>query len=255
MMCNVLRWCPLFRSPETTLTPDVSSNFPKSLVLLKFSHPESLAQDHERMAADNEGNVHPSPFPSNSSLSSVRQQWFTIILAYTTATCVLFTLFFAYNSCLDYPVWRGLIFARPERTVWMLNILSQVSIFLLAELTSSIFDITRWALASRDTGIPAYTFLVLSRATSIIGVVSLLLARTVSTPRYQFDGHRFWGIQRYVSRYLAFIEQQDRICRSQRCVRYSSTIRPLFQINLSNRTRFSYSESGAQFIKFITCGF
>ena len=158
------------------------------------------------MVDDNERNFHPSTFSSRSSLSSVRQQWFTIILAYATATSLVFTVFFAYNSCLDYPIVRSLIFTCPERTILMLNVLSQVTIFLLGELMSSIFEITRWAFVSRDTGIPAYTFLILSRATSIIGVVMLLFARTVSKSKFQIDGHRFWGTQRYVSPYLAFIE-------------------------------------------------
>ena len=100
---------------------------------------------------------HESPF---------RQQRFTLLLAVLTAICMSFTAFFAYNSSLEHPISSKLIFENPERSILVLNIASQVTIFCLAELTSSVLEATRWAFACTCSGVAAYTFLALSRATS-----------------------------------------------------------------------------------------
>ena len=150
------------------------------------------------MEEDKEQCFRSSAFSPDCPPSPISHQRFTIMLAYGTAACMSFTIFFAYNGCLNQPIVESMILERPERAIVILNILSQLTIFLLAELTSSIFDITRWALASTSAGIPAFTFLVLSRATTMFGVVSLLMAKAVKMSEFQRDGHRFWGIQRYV---------------------------------------------------------
>jgi hypothetical protein len=130
--------------------------------------------------------------------SPLHQQRFTVLLALLTAMCMSFTVFFAYNSSLERPVSSTLIFEKPERSILVLNIASQMTIFCLAELTSSVLESTRWAIASSDSGTPAYTFLALSRATSIVGVLCLLGKSDGPRTTFQGDGHRLWGSQRYV---------------------------------------------------------
>src|SRR5271169_6443774 len=131
---------------------------------------------------------------SNDFQSPMRKQRYTLILATLTAGCMAFTVFFAYNSSLEHPMSSKLIFNRPEKSILVLNIASQITIFCLAELTTCVLDAVRWAFASSVTGASAYTFLALSRATNVIGVVCLLLGK--DSQESGRDGHRIWGGQR-----------------------------------------------------------
>ena len=130
--------------------------------------------------------------------SPLRQQRFTILLSVLTAVSLSFTVLFTYNSSLEHPVSSRLIFDRPERSILVLNIASQVTILFLAELTSSVLEAARWAFACTSSGVAAYTFLALSRATSAIGVLCLILGKGANPRTVQRDGHILWGGQRYV---------------------------------------------------------
>jgi hypothetical protein len=133
--------------------------------------------------------------------STACQYFLTWILALLTLGWVIFTIYFAYNCSIDNPLSESLIFSKPERTILLLNVLSQFTIFLLGELTTSAFEAVRWALASTPNGISAFTFVGLSRATSVLGIVSLLFHNRISgpgAPILEKDGHRLWGLQRYV---------------------------------------------------------
>lgn len=139
----------------------------------------------------------------------IRQQRFTLLLAVLTALCMIFTIFFAYNSSLELPLSTKLIFERPERSILALNVASQITIFCLAELTSVVLEATRWAFACTSSGTSAYTFLALSRATSIMGVLSLLFYSGAKPKTFQKDGHRLWGGQRYFLTFAALINITD----------------------------------------------
>ena len=130
----------------------------------------------------------------NEFQSSIHQQRSTLLLACLTAGFMAFTIFFAYNSSLEHPVSPRLIFSRPERSILLLNIASQLTIFCLAELTSCVLEAIRWAFACSAAGTNAFTFLSLSRATNAVGVLCLLLGR--SGDQFGKDGHRLWGGQR-----------------------------------------------------------
>ena len=131
----------------------------------------------------------------NEFLSPIQKQRSTLLLACLTAGFMAFTIFFAYNSSLDHPVSPSLIFSRPERSVLVLNIASQLTIFCLAELTSCVFEAIRWAFACSAAGTNAFTFLSLSRATNAFGVLCLLFGRS-GDHTFGMDGHRLWGGQR-----------------------------------------------------------
>jgi hypothetical protein len=88
-----------------------------------------------------------------------------------------------------------LIFSRPERSILVLNIASQLTIFCLAELTSCVFEAVRWAIACSAAGTNAFTFLSLSRATNALGVLCLLFGSS-GDQKFGRDGHRLWGGQR-----------------------------------------------------------
>ena len=131
----------------------------------------------------------------NEFQSTFQKQRYTLLLAVLTAAAMAFTTVFAYNSSLEHPVSRNLIFARPERSILVLNIFSQLTIFCLAELTICVFEAIRWALACSKAGVPAFTFLSLSRATNAFGVICILLGGN-GDQKFGRDGHRLWGSQR-----------------------------------------------------------
>lgn len=154
---------------------------------------ETLDTAHYRDQFDPHGYPHSDRF-----ISPVWNQRFTLLLAFVTTIIMTFTIFFAYNSSLEHPVSSGLIFDKPERSILALNILSQVTIFCLAELTACVFEALRWGFASSASGTSAYTFLALSRATNIFGVIFLLFGKP-AVPRPEKDGYRLWGGQRYLN--------------------------------------------------------
>jgi hypothetical protein len=135
------------------------------------------------------------PVQPNRFQYPIEKQRYTLLLALFTCGAMIFTVFFAYNSSLIKPLSTRLIFNTPATSVLMLNIASQVTIFSLAELTICVFEAIRWAFASSARGVQGYTFLSLSRATNVVGVLALLTAGT--TAKQPFSGsHRFWGSQR-----------------------------------------------------------
>lgn len=153
-----------------------------------FDSTTSPTMDNRQSRFDPSGEDFPSP---------IRQQSFTLIVACVTAACLAFTVFFAYNSSMEHPVSTTLIFQNPERSILALNVLSQITIFCLAELTTSVLEATRWAFACGASGASALTFLSLSRATSLIGVLCLLMGNGSTPYKVEKDGHRLWGGQRY----------------------------------------------------------
>jgi hypothetical protein len=81
----------------------------------------------------------------------------------------------------------GPLLLTPQKTLLLVSVLSQSFILLLEFLMSSVFNSLRWQLASRDSGVPVSTFLGLSRATSLWGVIMLMYRHT----------HFIWGTHRY----------------------------------------------------------
>src|SRR5271156_1852292 len=145
-------------------------------------------QDSERTALQRSI---PSTAPSRMDLNSrIWNQAFTFGLTAMTTVMMALTIIFAYNSSVEHPLTQKLIFTNPSTNILVLNILSQLAIFCLSELTIWVFAAVRWSFASSLSGIPAYTFLALSRATNSIGVLALLLGRNEHGLKQ--DSHRLW---------------------------------------------------------------
>lgn len=177
--------------------------------------------------------------PSRTTLHQQRshhRQWqsCTLLLVILTAITMSFTIFFAYNSSLAKPISRKLIPAEPERAVLVLNLASQLTIFCLAELTTSVLEGLRWALACTPPGVSAHTFLALGRSTNVAGVLFLLLGK----------GHKFWGSQRYRIEYRA----HAKIVLHTRplCVGRSSPLGFLFPIHVLSCLRDPRQERRAR---------
>jgi hypothetical protein len=136
-----------------------------------------------------------NPKPGIRLDGMIRQFTWTWILALLTMVWILFTIYFAYNSSMDQPKAPLLIFTNPQNTILTLTILSHVTVLLLEAMTSSALESVRWAFACSKDGISTFSFLGLSRATGILGVLNLLLEGGKDS-FFKRDGHRFWGIQR-----------------------------------------------------------
>lgn len=123
-------------------------------------------------------------------------KFIAFLIAILTAVCMTSTIFYAYNSSLDDPHIASLVAKTPERTILILNIMSQLTLLFLAELTTLAMDATRWALACSAGGAPSLTFLALSRATSLLGALYLSFGPGEMGAKVERNGHRSWGLQR-----------------------------------------------------------
>jgi hypothetical protein len=112
--------------------------------------------------------------------------WLTTLLL---GLVVLFTIYFAWNSTLNNPQSPNLIFATPGHTIIALTVLSHITVLLLQTTMGNVFEAVRWSSAGTRKGISSLNFLILSRATGMLGVLYLLLGSG--------SGHRLWGLQRY----------------------------------------------------------
>jgi len=128
----------------------------------------------------------------------LQQRLFSLFLALLAGTFLSITLLFAYNCSSIRPISPRLMFRKPGNSILLLNVLSQFTMFCLAELAFCVLDVLRWAFASRPSGTSAYTFLALSRSTNLAGVIYLLLGKSPKPEKLQTDGHRLWGLQRYL---------------------------------------------------------
>jgi hypothetical protein len=130
--------------------------------------------------------------------SRVRSLMAVYIFAIVTVISISSTIFFAYNSSLESPYLAALVAKSPERTILILNIMSQLSLHFLAELTTLVLDATRWALAYSSNGTSALTFLILSQATGLLDAVYLAFGsdKIERDGKYQRYEHKFWGGQK-----------------------------------------------------------
>ena len=160
--------------------------------------PQPPEPDHELPV-----NEHTTPFfsnihsPSSGSSSTrgsgitlnskYRQHWLSCLLLIATSMWISATICFAFLSSSHSP--RS-VFSKPEKTILALNIASNLSALLLGTLVHVASDTLRWSFAASSSGVGARTFLSLSKATSLYGVVILLSSRAGLS-------HRIWGFQRY----------------------------------------------------------
>jgi hypothetical protein len=90
----------------------------------------------------------------------------------------------------------SLVAKNPQNTILILNVLSQVTLFFLSELTKLVLEATRWALACSENGSSALTFLALGQATGLLGTMYLSFGPSFLASRMDKNGPRVWGIQK-----------------------------------------------------------
>ncbi|KAH0559350.1 hypothetical protein GP486_004138 [Trichoglossum hirsutum] len=144
---------------------------------------QGLGPDSPQHLADSTTPVRGSVLQSKSK--QLRLSW---VSALGTLLLSVFATFYAWSVLVSVdPALAPLQSLSPGKTVWVVNILSQATAFSILELLNVVFEALRWTLASGISGVQITTFLALSRATPLLGVVSLCLVK---------GAHRLWCIQR-----------------------------------------------------------
>ena len=127
-----------------------------------------------------------------------RQLFLPWMLVLLSASWIIFTFYFAYNCTVHDPPSPSLVFAKPEKTILLLSLLSQGTIFLLGELSAAVLEAVRWARCSSQSGITAFSFLVLSRGTGLAGVLRLLWKTNSGSSSVSMNCHLVWALQRLI---------------------------------------------------------
>lgn len=121
--------------------------------------------------------------------SKLKQLRWALATGVLTILLSTFSIFYAYEALLSERPVLGPLLLSPSRTVLFIPILTQILVHLFKTLFHALFQMMRWQMASRETGVELTTFLALSAGTSMLGVLHLLKER---------GGHRVWAVQRYV---------------------------------------------------------
>lgn len=149
-------------------------------------HPirRSPIHDDSRHSSPNSAavNVHPSVLQSK-----FKQHSTSCLLAVLASSVLAFSTWYILTVFISEKEIPRHFRLSPGHTIIVINVLTQVVVFLVWQLVDSAFEALRWTLASRDEGVLITTFLAMSRATGFIGVADLL-----RVPGW----HRVWCVQR-----------------------------------------------------------
>jgi hypothetical protein len=120
--------------------------------------------------------------------TKIKQLKWIVFFYVATAFLLVLLYMYIYEVLVSQDPHIGRLLFSPTKTLLTVSILSQSFILLLESLVSSVLDTLRWQLASGDNGIPVSTFLGLSGATSLWGVIVLMC----------HCGNLRWGFHRYL---------------------------------------------------------
>jgi hypothetical protein len=134
-----------------------------------------------------------------STFRLLRRTW---MLAVLSLGWTVFTIVFAFNCSLPKPFSDWLLPSKSQNTLLALNIFSHGVVQLLGELALRAFDTLRWALATSKKGIPARSFLGLSSATGLLGVLYVCTWGDRGGS-FKCDRPQYWGISRYYRQRLS----------------------------------------------------
>ena len=172
------------RDEDSIWTPLASSSNLLSLELRPFDENQRNTQKYEPLSTTENAEVTGTAIPSR-----IKQSLSNIALITGNVAFIIFVSYYVYESLVRSNPALGPLFFTPSTTVFVVNIMSQIVAIILKALFGSAFEALRWQLASRANGVLVTTFLTLSRATSSLGVFTLLLTA-------RRGGHTPWGFQR-----------------------------------------------------------
>lgn len=130
----------------------------------------------------------PNPGPSTSLQSKFKQNLASWFLAGFTSCLLAFSIWFIYTEFINTKQIHRHMQLSPSHTVTVVNILSQLNIFLAWAPIDAVFETLRWTMACRTQGVLITTFISMSRVTGFDGVANLL-----RVPGW----HLIWCFQRY----------------------------------------------------------
>ena len=113
----------------------------------------------------------------------------TWAIACLTLIASAVTTYYSTRVMVDQRELPSALALSPGRTVLVVNVLSKLTAFLSLSLFTDIIEALRWTLACRAEGLLLTSFLTMSRATPIMGVLYLCKIPGL---------HQIWAIQRYV---------------------------------------------------------
>ena len=126
------------------------------------------------------------------------------ILAALSVTVNVSTVIYAWNASLSSSPLRRIMWNDPQKTIFTINLLSQVTVLLLSALSITACDNMRWRLCSRSTGMSLLSFIALAGSSSLHGLVQILFSRTtqkhtidLKTSWYGCASYRLWCTQRW----------------------------------------------------------
>jgi hypothetical protein len=150
---------------------------------------------------DVEGGLGP-PIPEvivDSQVTWIPDFW-TLTLVVISISVTGFTVYYSWNASIALNPSQRFLWFQSDATVFTVNILSYIATVFVNALIDATCDDIRWRHSSREKGIPVLSFLALSSATSLWGLIHLLFS---PVPRIQSTSqsmsHRLWSLQRYVT--------------------------------------------------------
>lgn len=114
-------------------------------------------------------------------------------------TVTSFTVYYSWNASFTSNPSSTFLWNQPDNTIFSINLLSYISTVLVTKLIDATCDQMRWAKSSKTRGMKVLSFLALSPATSVTGLIHLLFSPVprVAAPIIESIGHRLWSFQRY----------------------------------------------------------
>jgi hypothetical protein len=180
--CHGIQNCPI----ETGCSARTAACKTEALMQEEGAPSQASVDPHPPLAPDfgeapNKGSV------LQSNFKRYRMSW---CLALATIAISAFSIWYVDTVLIsEAPVPPHLVLS-PGKTSLAVQVVAHVIAYLVWQLFGSAVEALRWALASRDVGVTVPTFFAMSRATPMLGVLSLCSLR---------GSHQMWAVQKHVS--------------------------------------------------------
>ncbi|KAK3376885.1 hypothetical protein B0T24DRAFT_665745 [Lasiosphaeria ovina] len=151
----------------------------------------ATSRDTSRLADRGSAQAPPPPSPQPWALQRKRTRlapaWAVALLALGTTAV---TVWYSQRVMVDRTELPSSLRLSPGLTVLAVNVLSHIVAFLVFSLCGDVLEQVRWAFACRPEGVLLTSFLAMSRATPVGGVLYLCRVR---------GWHQLWALQRILS--------------------------------------------------------
>jgi hypothetical protein len=141
----------------------------------------------------------PLPIPevvSMSELTLIPDFW-TWGLVATAITTNSFSVYYAWNAAFHAIASKTFLWMQADTTVFTINILLYIATVMVKQVINTTCDQIRWSRGCQTRGMSFLSFLALSSATPIWGLVHLLFSPIPYLSSFTAHGlvHRAWSFQ------------------------------------------------------------